>query len=207
MDWIYYLLTMTVMVIGLWINILTLPGLWLMVASIAIYAWVTGGQYVGWPGIISLVVLAGLAELVEFVAGGAGAKKAGGSKRAFVGAIVGSILGAIFLSVLIPIPVLGTIFGICAGTFIGALVVEYWVKRNHGQAFRVGLWATIGRLIGIFTKLAFGFVIFLVAGILAWPTGAAPTSIAPPPGARTLPGATEQPTSVPATQETHPNIG
>lgn len=197
MDWVYYLLTLAAMVVGLWINILTLPGLWVMVASVAIYAWVTGGQYVGWPGLISLVVLAGLAEVVEFVAGGAGAKKAGGSKRAFVGAIIGSILGAIFLS--IPFPVVGTIFGICAGTFIGAMVVEFMVKRDHEQAFRVGWGATLGRLIGILTKLAFGVVIFVVATILAWPTGAAPASLPAPPGATTMPA---PPTSAPATPTT-----
>ena len=35
---------------GLIINILGLPGLWLMVGSVGVYAWLTHvGVYVGWP--------------------------------------------------------------------------------------------------------------------------------------------------------------
>ena len=63
----------------------------LMIGVVGVYAWLTGlNNYVGTTSLIVLVVIGLLAELVEFLAGSAGAKKAGGSKRAAVGAIVGA---------------------------------------------------------------------------------------------------------------------
>jgi uncharacterized protein YqgC (DUF456 family) len=205
-HWALYLLTLASMTIGLWITVLTLPGLWWMVASVAIFGWVTGWQYVGLPGIIALVVLATLAEVVEFVAGGAGAKKAGGSKRAFVGAIVGGILGGIFFTPMIPVPIVGTIIGICAGTFVGALAVELMVKQDTGQALRVGWGATVGRFVGIITKLGFGVVMFVVGAVVAWPTGG-PSSTATTTSTSPAPTSTTVPTSLPATtRASDPNI-
>jgi uncharacterized protein YqgC (DUF456 family) len=189
MHWIYYLLLLVCMAAGLWINILSLPGLWLMIAAAGIYAWLTDGNDVGWVGLLVLVVIALLAELMEFIAGGAVAKKAGGSKRAFIGAIVGGFLGAIFFT--FPLGPIGTIFGICLGTFIGAVGVEWLVERRAGHALRVGYGAAKGRLVGIAIKLLFGVVIFLMAAILAWPSEPAP-AVAP-----ALP-----PTTMPATQPT-----
>ncbi len=205
MEWLYYIILLIFLTVGLWINILTLPGLWLMVAATAIYAWVTGGQYVSWTGLIVLTVIAVIAEIVEFVAGGAGAAKAGGSKRAFVGSIVGGIIGAIFLTGLVPIPVVGTIIGIVLGTFFGAWATEAMVKRDMGQGLRVGWGAALGRLIGIFTKLAFGIVIFLIAAFASLPFSLSDLSgdSSSPPAA--LPATA--PTTLPATtQASDPNI-
>jgi uncharacterized protein YqgC (DUF456 family) len=197
MDWALYLVTLCVMVIGLWLNVLTLPGIWLMVGSVGVYALMTKGQYVGIPGILVLTGIGLVAEFVEFAAGGAGAKKAGGSKRAFAGSIVGGILGAIFLSVLVPIPIIGTIIGICAGTFVGAAVVEFFVKSDADQAFRVGVGATKGRLIGIFVKLLFGVVIFFVAAFIAMPPLTKKTVTVP----TTTTTTTTLPTTMPATTQ------
>ncbi len=121
-DWAYYIILLVVLAFGLFINVFTLPGLWLMVLAALGYAWATGFAYLGMPGLVTLLVLALLAEGVEFVAGGAGAKKAGGSKRAMVGGIVGAILGGLLFS--IPLPIIGTIIGVCLGAFIGAAAVE-----------------------------------------------------------------------------------
>jgi hypothetical protein len=194
-DTALYLVLLAFLAIGLWINLLTLPGLWLMVIATAAYGWLTDWLYVGWPGLIALTALATIAEIVEFVAGGAGAAKAGGSKRAFVGALVGGILGAIFFS--IPLLIIGTIIGIVLGTFAGAVIVELMVKEDAGIALRVGYGAVIGRLIGIVTKLSFGFIMFIVGAVVAMPplsTFAFWRSTTPP--AATLPAT--QPTSGPS---------
>src|SRR5687768_3417042 len=109
MDWLYYVLLIIALLAGLLLNILGLPGLWLMVAAHGVYALLTGwGVYVDWPSLVALVVLALLAEAVEFLAGAAGSAKAGGRKRGMAGAIVGGFLGAIFLSV-IPIPIVSQV--------------------------------------------------------------------------------------------------
>src|SRR2546428_4786670 len=102
---IYYLLLLAILLAGLFIAILGLPGLWLMVASAATYAWLTGGHYIGKWVLITLCALALLSEIVELVASSIGTKKAGGSRRAALGAILGALLGGIFLS-FIPIPLI-----------------------------------------------------------------------------------------------------
>src|SRR5215203_3550235 len=124
MSWVYYILTLLVMLAGMFLNIIGLPGIWLMIGVVGIYAWLTrADNYVGTISLIVLVALGILAEVVEFIAGSAGAKKAGGSKRAAMGAIIGALVGGIFLS-FIPIPIVSTIVGACLGAFIGAAIVE-----------------------------------------------------------------------------------
>jgi len=138
LAWLYYILTLVVMLTGMFLNILGLPGIWLMVGAVGVFAWITRTQqFIGTTSLIVLVVLAVLAEVVEFVAGSAGAKKAGGSKRAMMGAVIGALVGGIFLSV-IPIPIISTIVGACLGAFIGAAVMEFY-DRDIAHATRVDL--------------------------------------------------------------------
>jgi uncharacterized protein YqgC (DUF456 family) len=141
-----------------------------MVAAAAGYAWVTKfNVYLGWPGLISLLVLAVIAEVLEFLSSSSGAKAAGGSRRSMVGAIVGALVGGIFLTALVPIPVLGTIFGVCLGSFVGATVVEMGVVGKAGHAGRVGWGAAKGTFYGIMHKLLVGIVILVVTIIVALP--------------------------------------
>ncbi len=173
MDWIYYILLATVGVFGVAMNIVGLPGNWILVLMLAGYAYLTGwGVYVGPWGLGAVVVLGLLGELGEFVAGGAGAKKAGGSKRGVIGAIVGGFLGAIFLSI-IPIPIISQIVGACAGAFIGAFVVEYLIEPDAVRSTNIGIGAAKGRLWGIAIKLTFGLAMLLATLVTAFPVGRA----------------------------------
>src|SRR5690349_3719736 len=139
MQWAWYALLIVTQFLGLFFTLLGLPGLWLMVGAVAGFAWLTGfDRYVGWPGIIAVLSIAAVAEILEFVAGSAGAKKAGASRRGMIGAIVGAIIGAIFFTGLLPIPIVGTVFGVCFGTFCGAALVEMGVVGNAGHAGRIG---------------------------------------------------------------------
>lgn len=168
MIWILYLLLLGLALVGLLVNVLGLPGLWLMVGAFVGYAWWTGlDVYVGWGSIVTLLVLGIAAEVAEFIAGSAGAAQAGGTKRSMVGAIIGAILGGILLS--IPIPLVGTIIGACAGAFVGATVVELAIRRDVMHSMRVGTGAAKGRFWGIIIKLAFGVVMFIVLSIAALP--------------------------------------
>src|SRR5436190_22341138 len=108
MDWIYYIALLIIALFGVFATILQLPGLWLVVAAVASYAWITNARgYVGTGSLITIILLALAAEIVEFAAGSAGAAKAGASKRAMLGAVIGAILGGIFFT-FIPIPIIGT---------------------------------------------------------------------------------------------------
>lgn len=211
MDYVYYLLLLVLLVLGMLVNILGLPGLWLMVASYGAYALATGwDRHVGYASLITLLVLALLAEAVEFFAGAAGSKAAGGRTRGMIGAIVGGFLGAIFLSI-IPIPVVAQIVGACLGAFIGAGVMEY-SDRDLSHSLRVGYGAAKGRLYGIVSKLAFGVAMFVIAMFAGFPIGsatapaqaattqpAAPQMAAPP---TTAPDAAVDPTTSPSTLPT-----
>src|SRR3954466_16267352 len=164
----YYVLMIAVLLCGLFINILTLPGLWLMAGAYGLYGWLTGwNHYVGWPSFGAILALTVIAEGVELLAGGAGAKKAGASKRAMIGAVVGALLGAIFLT--IPFPIVGTIIGVCLGAAIGAGVVEFMVRRDYHQSIDVARGAFTGRFMGIVSKVGIGTVILLIAIICGWP--------------------------------------
>jgi uncharacterized protein YqgC (DUF456 family) len=132
------------------------------------FAWITTlNRYVGWPTLITAVVLALVAEVLEFVAGSAGAKKAGASRRGMIGAMVGALIGGFLFT--IPVPILGTIFGVCLGAFVGAAVVEMGVVGDAGHAGRVGWGAAKGRFFGIMLKLFFGVVILIFTVFTALP--------------------------------------
>lgn len=195
-EWLYYLLLVVLLFSGLFINIIGLPGLWLMLAATAGYAWITDGVYVGWHGLIVLLVLTLAAEVVEFIAGGAGAKKAGASKRAMAGAIIGGLLGGIFLS-FIPVPVLSTIVGVCLGSFIGAAAVELLIGREVGHSMRVGVGAAKGRFLGILSKLAFGLVILIASLWTAFPYPRPPATSVMPTTLPALPAEMPASTSAP----------
>jgi len=196
MEYFYYIVLIILMLVGLFLNILGLPGLWVIVISYIGYALLTGwGVFVGWPSIVLVVLLALGAELVEFLAGAAGSHAAGGRKRGMAGAIVGGIIGGIVGTAVIPIPIVGTIIGACAGAFGGAFALEY-MDKDHQHALRVGIGAAKGRFWGIVWKSAFGLLMFLVAALAGLPWGDGPT-ITP---AGTLPA----PTTLPTTTTTSP---
>ena len=168
MDWVYYAVLIALLFAGLFINLIGLPGLWVMVASALAYAWLTGWRHVGWPALVAMVVLAGIAELGEFLAGSAGARKAGGSKRGMAGGIVGGLLGAIFLSV-IPIPGVAQLVGAIIGTFVGVVVVELMVGKRAEHSFQIGVGAAKGRFWGTMLKTLVGVILFFVALVTAFP--------------------------------------
>ncbi len=166
----YYLLLLATDVCGLVLAAYTLPGLWLMLAAAAGYAWLTRANYLGGKTLIALLVLTVLAELGEFVLGGAGAKKHGASRWGIVGGLIGAIVGGIFLTALIPIiPPVNAIIGICLGSFLGAFVVEFLLGTPLDQSLRIGIGAAKGRLTGIAGKVSLGVVMFLVTMVSAFP--------------------------------------
>jgi uncharacterized protein YqgC (DUF456 family) len=167
MDVLYYVLLIAVLALGWFVNILGLPGLWLMIVAYLGYAFATGWDvYAGWPSTIALILLAGLAEVFEFFAGAAGSAAAGGRKRAVVGAIIGGFLGGIVGTPLLPI--IGTIVGACAGAFLGAAVMEL-NDKGLSQSMRIGMGAAKGRFWGTMGKLGVGLVMFFVAAAAALP--------------------------------------
>ena len=172
LPWLYYLLLLLVLIGGWLLNILGLPGLWVMLLGHLAFAWATGwNHYVGWTSVIMLFVLALAAEVIEITAGAAGSKKAGGTRRGALAAIAGGLVGGILGSIFIPIFVVGTIVGAVGGSFAGASMVERLIEPNSKRALRIGYGAAKGRLAGILIKSGIGLVMGFISLIAALPIG------------------------------------
>lgn len=197
MDWIWYIVLITLQITGLVLNILGMPGLWVMVLSTGAYMWITGDQqYVSIWTLVFLFVLAILAEIVEFLAGSAGAKKAGASALGQFGAVIGGVVGAIVGTIVLPVPVVGTVVGACLGSFLGSMAIEWYRRGELDHSMRVGWGAAKGRFYGILAKTGFGLVIFVITMIAAIPLwGVAQPASNPPPLVPTT-----SPSTLPATQ-------
>ncbi len=167
MHWFAYAILLLLCLGGIFITLLGLPGLWAMVLVTLIYAWYTSFHYVGLWTLVILIVIAAVAELIEFLAGSRGAKKAGGSSRAAWGALIGGVLGAILLT--IPLPVIGTTIGLCIGVFVGALIGELTVRDDVVHSIRVGFAATKARIYAIILKLLFSIAMLAIVAIKAAP--------------------------------------
>ncbi|HAY78900.1 MAG TPA: hypothetical protein DCY79_03760, partial [Planctomycetaceae bacterium] len=132
-------------------NLLGLPGNWMIVLAAAIYAylwyswgWETGMTAIEWPGVVILFVLALLGEGLELVAGAAGAKGVGGSKRgailSFLVSIIGGIVGMFIGTAILPVvgSVLGALTFACVGALIGAVLGEQWKGRQIEESLEIG---------------------------------------------------------------------
>src|SRR5574341_1885894 len=138
---------------GLVLIPLGLPGLWVIVAGILVYGWLTDFLTVS-VGIIALVLgLAFLGELVEYWIGFRYTQRYGGSRRAGWGALIGGIAGAI---VGVPVPVIGSVIGAFVGSFAGAVAFEWLVTRHGPTAVRAGWGALVGRAVSAAAKTALG---------------------------------------------------
>ena len=197
--WTAFILLIVVDLGGLVLCAFTLPGTWLMLGAAAVYAWVTRGAYVAWPTLLVLLGLALTAEVLEFVFGGAGAKKAGASKWGIAGGLLGALLGGIFLTGFIPVPILGTVVGICLGSFAGAFTVELALGKPVGRSVRIGFGAFKGRLLGMVAKFSIGLTMFtlsVVSALGVGPWAKAKGKVGPAPVVMT----TTAPTTVPTTE-------
>ncbi len=108
------------------------------------------------------VVLAGLGELVEFIASALGAKRAGASRSGIVGALLGSMAGAVAGTFLILIPLVGTVVGAMAGSYLGAMAGELAVGRSVPSTVKPATGAAIGRLLGTLGKLPFSVAVWAI---------------------------------------------
>ena len=194
MNWVYYLLLLALLITGLGIVVMNLPGLWLMAAAAGLYSLITPEHYLFPWGIVTILVLCLVGEVLEFFGKAGGAKRAGGSGRAMLLATIGGVVGGIVLS--IPVPIIGTIAGVCIGAFVGAMIGQITVAGDVGHSTLVGWGAAKGTLVGILLKLFVGVVILLATAWLALPVGRkrpTPLMATPPAGA---------PATLPMTQPT-----
>jgi len=151
LHWLLLTLFSIFCLAGVCLSTLQLPGNWLILAAAigydAYYHW----QRFGWKWLVAFGALAAAAELAELLASAVVAQRAGASRRAGIGALVGGFAGMILLS--IPVPIIGTIVGGLVGCFAGALVMEMTLHDDVAKGTRVGVFAAVGRMLGLVVKL------------------------------------------------------
>lgn len=151
------------LVAGWVLTLLGLPGNWLIV--------LVGAGYAAWgpeetraamaaSTVILLLILAVLGEVLEFALGAAAARRAGGSRRAAVGALAGGLAGAfagMFIGFPIPVlgPVIATVFFAAIGAMGGAIMAQRSIRHYEEakKAWQVGKAAFWGRLGGTAAKI------------------------------------------------------
>ena len=117
-----------------------------------------------------LLVIAGVAELIEGLSGMLGSRRAGGSIRAALGAVAGGLAGGLLGTFLIPILFVGSIIGLLSGTFLGAFLAEKSLEGDVERSLGVGPAALIGRIVGVVIKgsTSVGMLIFLLVRFLGY---------------------------------------
>jgi len=174
MEWLGYGIAAFFALLGLGCLLLVvigLPGTWVLLALAfgleLVDAFLLPGdtaETFGWELLAACAGLALVGEGIEALAGVAGARFGGGTRRGMVGAFLGGIAGAIFLTPLLPIPVVGTLLGAMLGAFLGAFVGEATgpAARGRDHNLRAALGAAVGKLGGTVAKLAIGVVMWVL---------------------------------------------
>lgn len=149
-----WLLSAVLILVGLAGTVLpALPGTALVLAGIALGAWIDDFTRVGGLTLAAVSVLAALAWVLDYVAGLLGARKAGASRQALIGAALGTVLG-LFMGLV----------GVLFMPLVGAAVGEYLARRDHGQALKVGTATWLGLMLGMIAKVVLAF---MMVGVFA----------------------------------------
>ena len=132
-----------------------LPGTAFVLAGIVLGAWIDDFTRVGTGTLVGVTVLAVLAWVLDYVAGLLGARKAGASKQALLGAALGTVVG-LFMGLV----------GVFFMPLVGAAVGEYIARRDEQRAWKVGLSTWLGIMVGLIAKVVLAFMmigVFIVA--------------------------------------------
>jgi len=134
-----------------------LPGTVLVWAGIVLGAWIDDFQRVGTTTLVVVTVLAALAWVLDYVAGLLGARKAGASRQALLGAAIGTVAG-LFMGVV----------GVLFMPLVGAALGEYLAQKDQHRAVRVGVATWLGIMLGLLAKVVLAFIMvgLFVAALL-----------------------------------------
>lgn len=158
MDWLLILPLVLVLLIGLILIPLGLPGLWLILLGVVGYGALTDFRDIGLGTLVLMTALAFVGEAIEWWIGFKYTQRYGGSRRAGWGALIGGLVGA-FAG--IPIPIIGSVIGSFLGSFAGAVIFEF--TRSPDNALKTGWGALLGRMWATAVKTALGLAMAIIA--------------------------------------------
>ena len=124
-----------------------LPGTVRVWGGIVLGAWIDDFTRVGVTTLAVVTVLAVLAWGLDYVAGLMGAKKAGASKLALLGAAAGTVVG-LFMGLV----------GVLFMPLVGAAAGEYLAQKNQARAVKVGIATWVGIMVGLIAKVVLAFI-------------------------------------------------
>jgi uncharacterized protein YqgC (DUF456 family) len=139
--WLAVALMVAVGVVGVVVPVL--PGIVLVLAGLALGAWIDDFAYAGRGTLLVLAGLTALGMAIDFAASALGAQRVGAHRRAVIGAALGALVGVCF-----------ALPGILLGPFVGAAIGEFSARGSLGGAGRVGLATWLGMALGGAAKLA-----------------------------------------------------
>jgi uncharacterized protein len=147
-DVLWWILSVALIVAGVAGTVLpALPGTALVLSGIVLAAWIDDFTRVGGWALGAVAAMAVLAWVLDYVAALLGARRAGASRQALVGAAVGTVVG-LFLGLV----------GVLFMPLVGAAVGEYLARRDEQRAVKVGLATWLGLLAGLLAKVVLAFM-------------------------------------------------
>lgn len=169
MNFFFAILLLLALGVCVLLNLITLPGNWIMVAIVTGCALLVPNNNMGAAFFIPFIGLAAAGEAVEFGAQIFWAKKYGSSKvstiAGMLGTIAGAMLGAPFLFGL------GAVFGALFGAWGGCLLAEIFLRRQpYPLALRAAKGALVGRFLGMVIKFGMGMAMLALTASHIWPT-------------------------------------
>lgn len=162
-----YVLLALLCLTGIVLSCISISGTWLVSLAAILTIFLKGDVFVGWICVIIFLLISGVIEGLEFIAGTLGVSKKGGSKLAGFMALVGGILGAI-LGGFIPIPVLGPLLGMFILSFALVYAVEYHRLKKHSSAADIATGTIIARAAVILMKVTatLGMIVYLWIAVI-----------------------------------------
>ena len=123
--------------VGFVLSCLSLSGTWMVFGATLLVAWKRWPDFPGIGTLIVFLLLCITAEIIEAFAGTWGVQKRGGSKAAGWAALGGGLLGMLMGTAVIPIPVIGSLAGMMAGSFGCAFLVEHAKMHISNQCIPI----------------------------------------------------------------------
>jgi uncharacterized protein YqgC (DUF456 family) len=152
---VLWIAAVTLIVIGVVGTVLpALPGAILVFGGILLAAWIDDFARIPAWLLVVLGVLTAMAWAVDYLAAAMGAKRAGASPWAIVGAGVGTLAG-----------IFSGLWGLLFMPLVGAAIGEYLAQRDMRRAGKVGIATWIGLLVGTAAKVA---IVFAMVGIFVF---------------------------------------
>jgi uncharacterized protein len=128
-----------------------IPGVTLVFLGMLLGAWIDDFARIPVWLVVIFALLTAVAWAVDYFAAAAGARRAGASKLAVVGAMVGTVAG-IFTGLI----------GLLFMPLVGAAVGEFIAQRDLRRAGTVGVATWLGLLVGTAIKVA---IVFAMIGV------------------------------------------